>query len=146
MIDTINLLASNYQIQRVVLVGWSFGGAVVISAGAQHNLVKAIGKNKNNQIFLKSLFFLCLATVASQTAGTDRVSQLAEKGKACLFIHGKNDQCLSPQCSEQLYRFAGQPKELVLYDGDNHGVTNHRYEAKEKIKQFTLQYLCIPIK
>ena len=33
-----------YQIERVVLVGWSFGGAVVISAGAQHNLVKAIGK------------------------------------------------------------------------------------------------------
>jgi fermentation-respiration switch protein FrsA (DUF1100 family) len=89
-------------------------------------------------------FFFFLATVASQTAGTDSVSQLAVKGKACLFIHGKGDQCLSPRCSEQLYRLAGQPKELVLYDNDNHGVTNHRYEAKEKLKQFTLQYLCIP--
>lgn len=101
-----------------------------------------VKKIKSSHIIsLKSLFFLSLATVASQTAGTSSVSQLAERGKACLFIHGKNDQCLSPQCSEQLYRLAGQPKELILYDGDNHGVTNHRYEAKEKIKQFTLQYL-----
>ncbi|UJR26275.1 hypothetical protein I4U23_007615 [Adineta vaga] len=125
LIETIDLLASKYQIKRVVLVGWSFGGAVVISAGAQHNLVKAI------------------ATVALQTAGTNSVSQLAQKGKACLFIHGKGDQCLPPQCSEQLYRFAGEPKELVLYDGDNHGVTNNRYKVKEKLKQFTLQYLCL---
>ncbi len=82
--------------------------------------------------------------MASQTAGTDSVSKLSGKGKACLFIHGTGDQCLSPRCSEQLYRLAGQPKELVLYDNDNHGVTNHRFEAKEKLKQFTLQYLCTP--
>ncbi len=84
--------------------------------------------------------------MASQTAGTSSVNQLAGKGKACLFIHGKSDQCLPPQCSEQLYHLAGHPKELVLYDNDNHGVTNHRDEAKEKIKQFALQYLCQPTK
>ncbi|CAF0971315.1 unnamed protein product [Adineta steineri] len=128
LIETIDILVSKYQIERVVLVGWSFGGAVVISAGAQHNLVKAI------------------ATVASQTAGTSSVNQLAPKGKACLFIHGTGDQCLPPRCSEQLYRLAGEPKELVLYNGDNHGVTNHRYEAKDKIKEFTLKYLCAPTK
>ncbi len=96
--------------------------------------------------FLKPFFFSSLATVASQTAGTSSVGQLAQKGKACLFIHGTGDQCLPSQCSEQLYRSAGHPKELVLYNNDNHGVTNHRYEAKEKIKQFALQYLCIPTK
>ena len=74
------------------------------------------------------------------------MNQLAQKGKGSLFIHGTGDQCLSPRCSEQLYRLAGQPKELVLYDGDNHGVTNHRSEAKEKIKEFTLQYLRLPTK
>ncbi len=95
---------------------------------------------------LKSSFFLFLATVASQTAGTNSVDQLARQGKACLFIHGTGDQCLSAQCSQQLYRLAGEPKELVLYDNDNHGVTNHRSEAKEKIKEFALQYLCIPAK
>ncbi|CAF1098161.1 unnamed protein product [Adineta steineri] len=48
LIETIDILVSKYQIERVVLVGWSFGGAVVISAGAQHNLVKAIGKSKSS--------------------------------------------------------------------------------------------------
>ncbi|CAF0815897.1 unnamed protein product [Adineta ricciae] len=128
LIETIDILVSRYQIERVVLIGWSFGGAVVISAGAQHRLVRAI------------------ATVASQTAGTNSVSKLAQKGKACLFIHGKGDQCLPFRCSEQLYRLAGEPKELVLYDGDNHGVTNHRDEVKDKLKQFVLQYLCLPTK
>jgi dienelactone hydrolase len=47
LIETIDLLASKYQIERAVLVGWSFGGAVVISAGAQHRLVKAIGKYRH---------------------------------------------------------------------------------------------------
>ncbi|CAF2996152.1 unnamed protein product [Rotaria sp. Silwood2] len=126
LLETIDLLALKYNVKRVVLVGWSFGGAVVISTGAQHNLVKAI------------------VTVASQTAGADSVGQLSQKGKACLFIHGTGDQCLSSSCSQQLYQLAGQPKELVLYDQDNHGVTNHRYQAKEKIKQFALQYLSMP--
>jgi fermentation-respiration switch protein FrsA (DUF1100 family) len=94
----------------------------------------------------ETLFFSSLATVASQTAGTNSVGQLAQKGKASLFIHGTGDTCLPHRCSEQLHRLAGEPKELVLYDGDNHGVTNHRREAKEKIKQFALQYLCAPSK
>jgi len=108
--------------------------------------VKAIGKKWNSSTLHICFSYPALATVASQTAGTNNVSQLAQKGKACLFIHGKADQCLPPECSEQLYNLAGQPKELVLYDGDNHDVTNHRHEAKEKLKQFALQYLTIPTK
>ncbi|CAF1608021.1 unnamed protein product [Rotaria sp. Silwood1] len=86
-----------------------------------------------------------VATVGSQTTGAGSVGQLSRKGKACLFIHCTGDDCLSPTCSRELYQLAGQPKELVLYYGDNHGVTNHRYQAREKIKEFALQYLCIPI-
>ncbi|CAF2357281.1 unnamed protein product [Rotaria sp. Silwood2] len=97
LVENIDLLESKYNIERAVLVGWSFGDAVVISAGAQCNLVKAI------------------ATIASQTADTISVSQLAQKGKACLFIHGKADQCLPSRCSEQLYRLVGEPKELVSF-------------------------------
>lgn len=70
-------------------------------------------------------------------------NQLVYLGKACLFIHGKGDQCLPYRCSEQLFRLAGHPKELVLYDGDNHGVTQHRNEVKEKIKEFALHYLTL---
>ncbi|CAF4968827.1 unnamed protein product, partial [Rotaria sp. Silwood1] len=127
LLETIDILKLNYNVRRVVLVGWSFGGAVVIRAGTRHGLVKAV------------------ATVGSQTTGAGSVGQLSRKGKACLFIHCTGDDCLSPTCSRELYQLAGQPKELVLYYGDNHGVTNHRYQAKEKIKEFALQYLCIPI-
>lgn len=115
----------------------------MITAGAQHNLVKGIG-TLTAISFSYNSFLSSLATVASQTAGTSSVGQLSQTGKACLFIHGTDDQCLPHRCSEQLYRLAGQPKELVLYDNDNHGVTKHRDEAKEKIKQFTSQYLCTP--
>ncbi len=44
---------------------------------------------------MQSLFFSSLATVASQTYGTNSIGQLAQQGKACLFIHGTGDQCLS---------------------------------------------------
>ncbi|CAF1030743.1 unnamed protein product, partial [Didymodactylos carnosus] len=118
-------LSCNYPIGAVIMVAGAGGGmtgpgAVVISAGSMRDVVRGI------------------ATVASQTAGTDSVSHLGQQGKACLFIHGKGDQCLSYRCSEQLYRAAGHPKELVLFDNDNHGVTQHKYEAKNKIKEFVL--------
>ena len=61
-ISTLDMLANEYNCERAVIVGWSFGGAVVITAGAAHPLVKGI------------------ATVASQTAGTDDVGRLSGQG------------------------------------------------------------------
>jgi len=43
LLETIDLLASNYNVKQVAFAGSSFGGAVVISTGARHNFVKAIG-------------------------------------------------------------------------------------------------------
>jgi hypothetical protein len=51
---------------------------------------------------------------------------------------------LPSSCSEEFYQLVGQPKELVLYDEDNQGVTNHRYPATEKIKDFAFQNLRFP--
>lgn len=62
-IETLDVLKTKYNCERAVLLGWSFGGAVVISAAAIHPMVKGV------------------ATVASQTAGTDSVSLLAKQGK-----------------------------------------------------------------
>ena len=98
-------------VERLVLVGWSFGGAVVISAGAASDLVVGV------------------ATVASQTYGTEAVSRLAPK--SLLLLHGTADQTLPDRCSRDLYARAREPKELVLYPGDNHGIDAHRSEMLE---------------
>jgi len=100
--------------QRVVLVGWSFGGAVVISAGAESEDVVGV------------------ATVASQTSGAEAVGELSPE-KSLLLIHGTADRVLLYELSERQYAQAGEPKELVLYPDDGHGVERHRSEMLEKL-------------
>ena len=108
--------------QRAVLVGWSFGGAVVITAGAASERVVGV------------------ATVASQTYGTGAVGELSPE-KSLLLIHGTADRTLPPELSRQLYARAGEPKELVLYQDDGHGVVRHRQEMLEKLHAWSRHLL-----
>ncbi len=103
-----------HGLERAVLVGWSFGGAVVISAGAASE--RAVG----------------VATVASQTYGAGAVGELAPE-KSLLLVHGTADEVLPYRLSQQLYARAGEPKELVLYPNDDHGITRHRSQMLEKL-------------
>ncbi|GAU95951.1 hypothetical protein RvY_07467 [Ramazzottius varieornatus] len=73
-INTLNMLRKEYNVERAVLVGWSFGGAVVISAAAAHPVVKGI------------------ATIASQTAGTNDVGKLAGQGEIYNYIRLEGPQ------------------------------------------------------
>lgn len=107
-------------VERVGLVGWSFGGAVVIAAGAASEDVRAV------------------VTVASQTYGTDTVDELA---KPLLLIHGTGDKTLPPNCSRDIFNRAQGQKELVLYEGANHGVDQNRNEMLAKIEDFLTRYL-----
>lgn len=109
-------------LDRAVLIGWSFGGAVVIGAGAESDVV--VG----------------LATVASQTYGTGAVRELSPK-KSLLLLHGTADRVLPYQLSRDLYARAGEPKELVLYPGDGHGIEGHRSEMLEKLRGWCLDLL-----
>jgi dienelactone hydrolase len=124
--DTLAAVAALVQMQipRIVLVGWSFGGAVVITAGAQTERVVGV------------------ATVASQTHGTGAVSQLAPR--SLLLIHGTGDSVLPDRCSRDLYARAGEPKEIVLYPGDDHGITHHRSELLEALSHWTTRVLADP--
>ena len=92
--------------RRVVLVGHSFGGAVVIRAGALSDRVTAV------------------AALSSQTSGTADVDQLSPR--PLLLIHGEADEILPPECSLDIHDRAHEPKALILYPGCRHGLDECR--------------------
>ncbi|HEU4754035.1 MAG TPA: alpha/beta hydrolase [Armatimonadota bacterium] len=99
------------------LVGHSFGGAVVISAGALSERVGAI------------------IPMSTQTYGTGLAPRVAPR--PMLLVHGTADEVLPPSCSEQVYARAGEPKELVLYPGARHGLD----EAREELLDLLVRWL-----
>jgi alpha-beta hydrolase superfamily lysophospholipase len=94
--------------KRVVLVGHSFGGAVVITAGTQAPNIAGV------------------AALSTQAAGAEAVGHL--KGKPILFMHGEADEVLSDSCSRDLYARAAEPKKILLYPGCRHGLDDCREE------------------
>jgi len=87
-------------IDRVALVGHSFGGAVVISAGALSPVVRAV------------------VPMSSQTEDTELASRVSPR--PMLLIHGTSDSTLPSSCSEEIYEEAKEPKELRLFRGAGH--------------------------
>ncbi|HEY7182160.1 MAG TPA: alpha/beta hydrolase [Blastocatellia bacterium] len=98
---------------RVALLGWSFGGAVVITAGVASDLVVGV------------------ATIACQNFGAEIASDLSPK--SLLIMHGTDDAQTPDQCSRDLYNRARQPKELVLYSGGDHDLTRHTGLALDRL-------------
>lgn len=122
--ESINYLEREYGVKRVIEIGWSFGGAVVLQSSAKHPRVIGV------------------ATIASQTAGAIQpVQRLAKKGTALLLIHGTEDSCLSDECSRHLFALArNHPnKKLKLFVGDNHGITNHAAEMMNLLVDFCIE-------
>ena len=78
----------------VVLVGHSFGGAVVIAAGAATSHVTGV------------------VALSPQTHGAQRASQLSPR--SLLVVHGKSDTRLPYSCALQIHEWAREPKQLVL--------------------------------
>lgn len=98
---------------EIALIGHSFGGAVVITAAPHSEYVKAV------------------AALSSQTygaRGADKVSP-----RPLLLAHGESDTRLPPYCSEQIYSWAKQPKDLVLYPGAEHGLMECAEELREML-------------
>ncbi len=103
--------------KRIVLVGHSFGGAVVISACAVSEAVVGV------------------AALSSQTYGTDMVEKLSPK--ALLLIHGTADQVLPDVCSRDIYQRADEPKLVIYYKGCGHGLD----ECQEKVDHDLLAWI-----
>ncbi len=92
--------------RRVVLVGHSFGGALVITAGAASERVVAV------------------AALSSQTGGTEAAASLSPR--PLLVLHGTGDEVLPAACARDIHARAREPKELILYPGCRHGLDQCR--------------------
>ncbi len=95
--------------KRAALVGHSFGGAVVIEAGAESKHVVAV------------------AALSSQTYGT--YSAAAISPRPLLLMHGQADTVLPDYCSTEIFQRAGEPKQVLLYPGCGHGLDECRSEV-----------------
>jgi len=106
-------------IQKVALVGHSFGGAVVIQAGIASARVKAV------------------VGLSSQTYGAQGVDRLSPK--PLLLIHGERDRNLPADCSRLIYQWAGEPRELIIYKDNGHFLRECHEELKALLKRWLVE-------
>ena len=125
--QALRLLRAEHRVGPVVLLGWSFGGGVVVGAAAEDVKTRAGGADSA---------VAAIVTIGTQTAGTEGISQLHRGGVRCLLLHGQRDTCLPVRCSQQLYdAYRGRDRELVVYEGDDHGCSQHREDVMKRVEQ-----------
>lgn len=124
VIAAFDYLKEYFNSTKFVVVGWSFGGSPCFAVAAREP-ERCRG----------------VATVASQTAGTEGIRKLSPR--PLLLLHGTNDTCLSPACSETLYNEYGTqgPRQLKLFEGDDHGLSRNAVEAEKLIFMFVARTL-----
>lgn len=108
-------------VQDTVLVGHSFGGAVVARAAASSN---------RHSSFVRSVILL-----ATQAHGVEALADLAPSTGA-LMIHGTADTVLPPRCSEYAYRIAHQPKKLTLLPGASHSLDEVAADVRKEVREW----------
>ncbi|MDE0823277.1 MAG: alpha/beta fold hydrolase [Dehalococcoidia bacterium] len=109
----------------VVVVGHSFGGAVVIAAGANSEHINGV------------------VALSPQTYGAGMAGQVAPR--KLLVVHGKADTRLSFSCGQQIYDMAQEPKELVLYEGAEHRLEECRDDLEELLGKWIPETLATEI-
>lgn len=100
----------------LLLVGHSFGGAVVIKAGELHPMVRGV------------------VSMSPQLYGTRQVENL---NRPLLLVHGMSDSVLSHEASEDIYRRALEPKRIVLYAEAGHSLI----QAKDRIDELLADWI-----
>ncbi len=107
-------LAGSVGIERFVVVGHSFGGAVAVSAGI------ALGERCAGVVAL-----------ATQTAGCEGGEALADRNVAVLLIHGDADEILPHLASQLVHMLTGG--ELVILAGVDHRFTGAVDELRRRL-------------
>mmetsp|Transcript_148090 Transcript_148090/g.261112 ORF Transcript_148090/g.261112 Transcript_148090/m.261112 type:complete len:367 (-) Transcript_148090:52-1152(-) len=134
-----------YAGARILLIGFSYGGAVVL--GTASKLLE------DRQLRSK---VLGMSLIASATGGIwwrekveDRLEAIcpAIGGLHAIFrelagvpvsiIHGTEDKTVEPRVGKDLYMHASEPKTLVMVEGATHKLS----EAKKQVEAFLLKWL-----
>jgi hypothetical protein len=108
-------------LERVALVGHSFGGAVMIDAAARSPWVASV------------------VGLAPQSHGTEAVAKLPPR--SLLLIHGLADTVLSPSCSLSIYDRARGRKGLELLPGAGHVLDEDAERVFLCVRDWVLQEL-----
>lgn len=109
-------------IGAICVTGWSFGGAVAIGAAAQLPEARAV------------------VTLSTQSYGADPARNLPP-ACALLLLHGSGDRTLAPACSHFVFDLAHEPKELILFEGANHGLDQAAGRVYPIVREWILRYL-----
>lgn len=104
-------------IEAAVTVGFAFGGAAAIQAGAASPLTTGV------------------VGLASQSVGTSGANRISPR--PLLLVHGARDTVLPPECSKLIYERALEPKELVIMTGAGHCFD----EVEPKLGDLLLQWI-----
>ena len=100
-------------VERVGLVGHSYGGAIVIRTAYRSSVVVSV------------------CALSTQTMGIDPTEVLALAPRPLLLIHGAEDWRLPPRLSEWVYSVAGEGRELHILEGATHSLRQRRGELKD---------------
>ena len=99
-----------------VVVGHSFGGAVVIAGAAFSDHVAGV------------------VSLSPQTYGAQGAGMLSPT--PLLVVHGKADTRLPFSCAVAIHDWAKEPRELVLYDGAEHRLDECRGELMDLLREW----------
>ena len=112
ILDTLDAF-SRQGIERVALIGWDFGGAVAIAAGAQSPLVTGV------------------ACLAPDPGASDDIAAISPR--RLLLAHGSADTVIPQSASLLLHTQAGYPSELALYPHETHDFIRYRAAILERL-------------
>lgn len=107
-------------VERLALIGHSFGGAVVIRAAVGMEAVAAV------------------VTLATQSYGTEQVRDLH---CPLLLFHGDADRVLPWRASVDVARQAGEHGELHVLKGSGHDLLEHRHELRVLLRDWLVTHL-----
>jgi len=110
-------LASQTGAERFVMIGHSFGGAVAINASLS-----------------LPAFAAGTITLSSQSAGCERIAELAPK--PLLMFHGDEDQILPASVSETLRDLSGGHGDLRILAGADHLLTSAAAEIETELMKW----------
>ena len=120
LIAGVNFLRATGHAPAIV-VGHSFGGAVVIAAGAVSDSIAGV------------------VALSPQTYGAQGAGLLAPK--PLLVAHGKADTRLPFSCAVAIHQWAREPRELVLYEGAEHRLDECRAELANLLRRWIPDHL-----